>query len=267
MLSSKELLELASLDALGLLDEDERRAFETAFRAADPALQAQVRLEQTRATRLESLLPKVAPPIGLRARVLAAVRAAIAESAAAIPFRGPSSRLLVGPGVSPMWRAAAISFAAGSLVLAVATYRLRSESIELRQVYESSQMVDEWREAFGPRFQRMFFSPETRRVCFVEDTTGSEPAPAALLWDSAKGTAFLYAMDLPADGTYDLVLLDEQGNVVRTLMVAFRSIGRPMEQAVPGSFEFDAAGSIALVQTVGTQTRILRGADWQGTGL
>ncbi|QYU70067.1 hypothetical protein J4558_08100 [Leptolyngbya sp. 15MV] len=43
-----DLLEMAVLDTLGLLDEQEQAAFEMAFRSAPPAVQAQVRREQTR---------------------------------------------------------------------------------------------------------------------------------------------------------------------------------------------------------------------------
>jgi len=47
----QEMIELAILDAMGLLDEEERLAFELAFRAAAPPVQAQVRREQTRPSR------------------------------------------------------------------------------------------------------------------------------------------------------------------------------------------------------------------------
>ena len=72
-----ELMEMASLDAMGLLDPTERETFELAFQAADPALQAQIRREQLRFSRMDDMLPKVSPPLGLRARVIAAVRGAM----------------------------------------------------------------------------------------------------------------------------------------------------------------------------------------------
>ena len=60
-MTTHELLELASLDALGLLDADERESFERAFRAAAPAVQAQIRREQLRAPRSAMNSPAVDP--------------------------------------------------------------------------------------------------------------------------------------------------------------------------------------------------------------
>lgn len=79
-MSLQELIELAILDAMGLLDEREQASFESAFRTASPSIQAQVRREQTRLSRIEALLPDVTPPAGLRAAVLAAVREQIATA-------------------------------------------------------------------------------------------------------------------------------------------------------------------------------------------
>lgn len=54
-MKTQELIELAVLDAMGLLDEQEREAFDAAFDAAAPAIQAQVRREQTRLSVSEHL--------------------------------------------------------------------------------------------------------------------------------------------------------------------------------------------------------------------
>ena len=80
-MSLQEMIEMAILDAMGLLDEREQSSFESAFRAASPSVQSQVRREQTRLSRIESLLPDVTPPSGLRAAVLTAVRAEMATTA------------------------------------------------------------------------------------------------------------------------------------------------------------------------------------------
>jgi hypothetical protein len=56
-MTAYELIEMAVLDALGILDEEERASFERAFAAAAPGLQAQVRAEQARLVDLVDLLP------------------------------------------------------------------------------------------------------------------------------------------------------------------------------------------------------------------
>ena len=78
-MKTQELIELAVLDAMGLLDEAEREAFEAGFSSASPAVQAQVRREQTRLCLSEALLPDEEPPAGLRALVVEAVRKAMAS--------------------------------------------------------------------------------------------------------------------------------------------------------------------------------------------
>src|SRR5262249_14914584 len=131
VMKTQELLELAALDALGLLDEAEREAFDRAFRAAPPALQAQIRREQTRIAGDDSLLPKVETPMGLKARVLAAWR----EAVAAVSNRSRTRRLvgaltlMPNRGVNPWWRAGAIACAAASLVLAVGFFTIKHEFV------------------------------------------------------------------------------------------------------------------------------------------
>ena len=47
----QEMLEAVQLDALGMLEGEDLRAFEEAFASANPSIQAQVRAEQERAVR------------------------------------------------------------------------------------------------------------------------------------------------------------------------------------------------------------------------
>ena len=69
-MSIQQLIELAILDAMALLDHEEQDQFDAAFRASSPAVQSQVRREQTRLAVIETLLPDVTPPAGLRAAPL-----------------------------------------------------------------------------------------------------------------------------------------------------------------------------------------------------
>ena len=78
-MTTRELLELASLDAMGLLDDNEHEAFEGAFRAAAPAVQRQVRREQERLTGDTSTLPDVDPPAELVADLLEPADLVVAE--------------------------------------------------------------------------------------------------------------------------------------------------------------------------------------------
>lgn len=216
-MKTQELLELAALDALGLLDEAERDAFDLAFRAAPPALQAQIRREQTRIAGDDSLLPKVEAPMGLKARVLAAWREAIE----AVSERSVSRRLvgaltlLPSRGVSPLWRAGAIGCAAASVVLAVFMVNIRGQFDALADASNQLSRQEYFAKEFGPRFQRLFFSETTEHVAFVP-TSSNVRMQAKLMIDPETSTGLLYASQLPdAPGGYALVALDKDGEPLR----------------------------------------------------
>lgn len=214
-MNTRDLFELATLDVLGLLDEDERAAFEEAFKAAPPTVQAQVRAEQLRSARFEQaeMLPDVEPPVGLRARVVAAVREAIAavrtEPVARIgPVVG-----VAGFNSTPIWRAACIGFATASLVLAGFGVKVARDN---RAIAEGAQGIGMMETLVGPggaRLPRVLGDPATRRVAFAPsakdvDTRDHRPDPAAVLYVDPDGkTFYLFANNLPASsGTYKLVL-------------------------------------------------------------
>ena len=212
-MKTQELLELAALDALGLLDEAERDAFDVAFRAAPPALQAQIRREQTRIAGDDSLLPKVEPPLGLKARVVAAWR----EAVDAVSHRSPGRRfvgaLTVMPsrGVSPLWRAGAIGCAAASVVLAVAMSTIRGLADEAQIAANSINAAEAWRRDFGATFERAFFAEGTEFVQF-DRSADSVKTQAVMLVDPSSMTAQLYLRELPANvGSYMLVALGDDG--------------------------------------------------------
>ncbi|MFM9956518.1 MAG: hypothetical protein ACKVZJ_00440, partial [Phycisphaerales bacterium] len=122
-LTTRDLLEYASLDALGLLDEVEREEFDRAFRAASPEVQAMIRREQTRAADIDAWLPRVEPPAGLKHRVVSAWREAVAAVASDFPPQpvgsiGPAMpQVNIGLRTGYIWRAACIGFATATLVL------------------------------------------------------------------------------------------------------------------------------------------------------
>lgn len=82
-MSTKELIELAQLDAMGLLDEQEARQFEQAMSDAPEEVRENIRREQARLCVIEPVLPDVEPPPSLKLAVMASVRAAMAEDAVA----------------------------------------------------------------------------------------------------------------------------------------------------------------------------------------
>ncbi|MDX9911561.1 MAG: hypothetical protein RBS39_07010 [Phycisphaerales bacterium] len=227
--STQELIELAVLDAFGLLETHEQDAFERTFSLAPPSVQAQIRRQQTRLARDESLLPHVAPSPELRAAVLDAVRRAMANThdhemreavlarvgaAVAADARSREPKILRSHRVSPFWRAAALGLAASAVVFGVATLQMRSEIDRLAHAVESDSILAAIHQNFGSDYMHAaLLDRNTQRVVF--DRVANSTAQASLWINPDWSEAQLFYLDLPADADarYRLVALDDQGNV------------------------------------------------------
>jgi hypothetical protein len=224
----QEMIELSILDAMGLLDEEERLAFELAFRAAAPAVQAQVRREQTRLSSIDALLPRVAPPSGLRAAVVEAVRREIAAGVAAA---STNPALMIAEGmiksgrVSSLWRAGSLGLAAAALVLGITTFKLQSDYKALEIRLQNDAVLEVVSRELGPSFVRnVLFSKDTRRV-ILTPKTGSKGAASVWVNNEWKdGFFFCNAMPTPKDGSYKIAIIDGSDRIVRELG-AFQSDG------------------------------------------
>lgn len=216
-MNTHELIEMASLDALGLLDPEEREAFERAFRAAAPSVQAQIRRDQLRYSAIDDMLPPVEPPLGLKARVMAAVQNAMQQVAGRrTDVLAKLPELRSSYGVNRYWRAAAIGAMAASLVLAVIALQVQNSFKEISAIAMNSEASRHLSE-FGRRFDQSFFDHNTRFVKFTPaPATDAEPAlrgKATLLFDPSTRKAELLVKDLPAlGGSYEVVVIDSQGN-------------------------------------------------------
>ncbi|MGD9690532.1 MAG: hypothetical protein AB7K52_12400 [Phycisphaerales bacterium] len=228
--TTKDLFELASLDALGLLTDEERQAFEDAFAAASPLVQAQIRDQQTRMAEIDAVLPRVEPPASLRGRVLAAVQAAIDAG------RGVAGRIHVGGraipallpvrGVNPMWRGLAIGCAAAMLVFSVVTYQVFGLHQESDRALASNVMTDVLLKQFGPQFEKALLSPHTRFVSFEAPKGVETDSTAVLLIDQSTRSGQFFCKNLPTtDGNYQLVVIGPDGSVVGNAIATFSYSG------------------------------------------
>lgn len=224
-MNTRDLFELASLDVLGLLDDEERRAFEQAFRAAPASTQAQIRREQLRAAHsLENdWLPAADSPFGLKGKVMTSVREAI-EAARAGEFSGHVARR-VGPftlalqrNVSPVWRAAAIGLLTASAVLTVALVRQADQYDSIRDTVANDAAVAAMAQQFGAEFSAVLASPTSQVRDFTPVDDAYAAASARLVLDEVGGNAYLVCNSLPPrnDG-YRVVLINASGQVEREL--------------------------------------------------
>jgi len=215
-MKTQQLLELSALDALGLLEEHEREAFDRAFRAASPTLQSQIRREQARIANDDSLLPDVDAPIGLKAMVIARWREAVSARRRGLPPLLPSS------GVSPLWRMGAVAAVAASIVLTVTTLQMQQNFKQFSNASEQIAWSKVLEDKFGENFRRAFFTYDHAQFVQVNDDFQGH---AVLLVDSGRRAANsdaserigeLYIDNFPTSGgSFQIVLTDKDGAVVR----------------------------------------------------
>ncbi len=256
-LSTRDLIELASLDVLGLLDEDERREFETALRAASPAIQAQVRREQLRIASSEAYLPAIDAPAGLKLRVMEAVREAI--DAVRAGEAGEHVRRKFGPfairlqrNVSPLWRAASIGFAAATVLLGYFTMRVKENYDDISTNLANNQSILAISDTYGARVVDLLTDHNVPRITFAQGPAVADGAvvpSAALLVDEVGGKSYLLYKDLrPVEGGYRLVAV-ENGVVTKVLHRFDANPGR--DQTVIGAVLQAGASFAILPETAG----------------
>ncbi|MFG0306906.1 MAG: hypothetical protein ACF8Q5_11905 [Phycisphaerales bacterium JB040] len=222
-MNTHELIELAVLDALGILEQSESDEFEAAFASAAPGVQAQVRAEQARLTDIEHLLPDDQPRPELRDLVLSAVRAAI--SAEREPVAGritPASRrapaqprIKQAPRVSPAWRAAAIALTA----VVVSMFVFNSQTRDIFDEAEQVAQMDGFYDAVGAKFVDEFLTdPSTKRLAFTpvaETATDNPPRAAAWYHEKMNGQSQLFISNLQNDESehFRVAIIDDQGRM------------------------------------------------------
>lgn len=224
---TRDLFEMASLDVLGLLDDEERRAFERGFREAPPAVQAQIRREQLRIAEIEEWLPNVAPPPGTKAGVMDAVREAMS---AMREGRGREHLTRkVGPlalalqrNVSPLWRAAAIGLATATLLAGYFVLDLRSEVSQVSRLLDNDKSMQEFMRAGVPGITGVLSDASATHIAFVRAHDAPETGVArAGLYRSENSPAYLVCTLPKTPGGYRLVALSDDGSRIASEIARF----------------------------------------------
>lgn len=251
MISTRELIEQASMYVLGLLDDDERQDFERAYEQAPAPLQAQLRREMLRCSEMDAVLPSVQPPPGLRRTVLDAIAAlGDAEARQRVAQRfGPFS-LALQRNVSPLWRAACIAFIAGTLVLGYSFHRVSEQFQSVRMADAEASILSAVLQDYGTRFLESLLSEDVTVMAFTATAAaGGKPVQATLIVDNRdEGATHLLCRGLPAvEGGYRLVVLEDDGRIGSTLLT-FDSIGA--RNVIPVSASIPSGTRLAVVPYV-----------------
>lgn len=260
-MNAQQLLEMALLDACGVLEADELERFERAFAEAPESIKAQIRREQSRFADQTELLPDVTPRPELRRLVVDAIRraAGAAVSEEALRFERIVNAGVAGPTpgdihrrrVMPAWRAAAIVLAATTVFAGVLSLELRNQIESMGDRMTSLTSADLFLR-FGdmPGLRDAMLSPTSERVVFKPVDAALE-ATAAIYTDTATNRSFFVCNRLPVltEGQYELVTLDDDGNYDQTL-TTFASNG----ETDGHEFEFSASlrGGVAIAARTAT---------------
>lgn len=228
-MKTHELLEQAHLDALGLLDEGEQRAFESAFASAPKAVQQQVRAEQTRWATTHANFSGATPPSSLRSkvvdRVMSEVRAASESRGVLATLSAPSLQDragLVGNRVSPMWRAFALGFAAAAMVAIVGVMWVINAHRQMEDTLSSDARIAQLIGTFGSKIEQIAFDPTTERLLFSHTKAGTNAkfgGQAAMFKAKGSSEGRLIFKGLVSDHATEVrvVLLDASGEIASEL--------------------------------------------------
>jgi hypothetical protein len=218
-MTREELIELAALDAFGLLDEYEAALYTRSFHHAPVAVQNEIRELQAAFAREPSLLPDVEPDPALRQRVLDAVARAIeADSLTLAPLAmigrpdraRPGTAARIGAGAStPFWRAAAFALAAALLVVAYFAGQFLERNNRMTDGVLGLLTPDQVEEVIGPTFKDFVGNPNcTTRT--LRPVDGVDLDAFAIVYVNERNEAFLFAACLPQNsGPFTLTLTDE----------------------------------------------------------
>ncbi len=237
-MNTHELIESTMLHALGLLEDDERQAYEAAFDVAPVSVQRRVREEARRMADLGDLIPGVEPSNELRPMVVAAVRAAIREeenesrianqSASAAPVIGridsstpapvratSQPKLSTSPRVHRIWRALAITSIAASITMGVVMININQTMHQA----QSRALVDNLYDQIGAKYlESTIFDANTQRVALTATNSDSK-AVAAVWYNPDWNSARLFVKNLASEQNKPLrlVVLDENDNIVQEI--------------------------------------------------
>ncbi len=227
-MSREELIELAGLDALGLLDPDELETFEAAFRRAAAPLREELRDVQSQVVTLGDLLTHPEPDSDLRRRTLAQVDQYIEQvpaptlkrrvlgtierfveddlrgsmqhpitGASTIPGRGEWIERFAAGRVSPMWRIAALVLLTATIGLGWFGVDAYSNAMRIADGMALNRTEEILRFWFKQLPEDYWFNPESRLTAFsVGDQDFKGRAMLAVINSQDRG--FLAAINMPA---------------------------------------------------------------------
>jgi hypothetical protein len=216
-MTTRELLELASLDSLGLLDDVESAIYTRSFLNAPATVQDEVVRLQAEVCGDLVLLPTEEPDSTLRERVMKAVADAVARDEARLAplarigrrrgAAGSQARSLLGSGM--LWRAACFALTGISLVLAWFLAMGYQGSNDLAKIALSNDAAA--LEVLLGSTAKTFLLDGSTKVVLNPVDDGTACRASAFVNESA-GAVFILFDDLPStEGDYVVQIVLKEG--------------------------------------------------------
>lgn len=218
-LGLREMLELATLDVFGLLDEHERRAFDAALAAMPPAQQDQVRAQQALSARCTHLLPDVEPRPELRQLVLGRVKSEADADRDVVARLGAIAAVGRG-GISRVWRTAAMGSMAASILLGLMLVLFYREFSNLQHAARLAASDQDFASTFENNWAMVLNKQGAVHQALTPiEQSGPDPAGRGsssraqgfLLYDPERQATLLLATALPVpNAEYGVYLVGEE---------------------------------------------------------
>lgn len=220
LMTRDELLELAPLDALGLLDEYDAALFTRSFHHASAAVQDEIRELQATIATDERLLADADLPASLRPRVLAAVAEKAAEASedlaplaviGARRTRGVPEGARPRHSTAPAWRAASFALAACLLVGFFFGLQLWERNQQLMDLALGLGTQEQFSDLAGRSWQDFAADPAVQRIALEPTDAADADAHAIVYVDEESDTAFVLTIGLPQGKPLTVVATDADG--------------------------------------------------------
>ncbi|MHC4609557.1 MAG: hypothetical protein ACYS7M_04340, partial [Planctomycetota bacterium] len=183
-MTQRELLELAALDTLGLLDEFEAAYYTRSYHDAPATVQDEIKRLQAEVAADQRLLPGEEPDPALRERVLKAVAQAIESDESRLAPLATIGRRRAGGSrgergfhlrvSGQFWRAACFVMAGVAVVFALFWFQAQNYVNALSEIAYIDDTEGVLEDLMGPTFKDYLFDPDTNFVRLLPNQPGSE---------------------------------------------------------------------------------------------
>ncbi len=198
----KQLLELAVLDAYGLLEPIESDLFNHSFHDAPATIQDEIKQMQEDLALDDSLLPADMPPTSLRKKVLDAVAETADKEAqrlaplALIGARASAAQAKLGSSKqAAFWRTAAVVLFGVTVVLAIITLDAQRKANQSAQIAINTSTNNAINDMVGSEFAKYVGNPYCQ-VVRLEREDGSATGYLRIAMNERFGNGYVIGIDL-----------------------------------------------------------------------